>query len=126
MGITFHFPFPCFQPFETAEHSLDAACVLGLVLGQILFRSVKESVSPFGGVFLSAFLIDFLVGMQKGINDGGQNRTGHILVNMSLDKRNHVLQGFVELLSYLLRHFLRVLVAGDIAIPIDGVYVHRC
>ena len=62
--------------------------------------------------------------MEEVINDGGKNRAGHILVNIRLYIRYHFLQCVVELLAYLLGHFLRVLVTGDFAVPIDGVDVH--
>ena len=124
IGITFHFPFPCLQTFKPSEHGTDSACVLGLVLGQILLGSVKEAASPWSGVISLGILLALSVGVEEVINDGGQNRAGHILVNIRLYIRNHFLQRVVELLTYLLGHFLRVLITGDFAVPIDGVDVH--
>ena len=62
--------------------------------------------------------------MEEVINDGCQNMAGHILVNIRLDIRYHFLQRVVELLTHLLRHFLRVLITRNFAVPIDGGDVH--
>ena len=124
ISITFHFPFPRLQPFKPSEHGTDSACVLGLVLCQILLGSVEEAASPWCGVLSLGILLALSVGVEEVINDGGQNRTGHILVNIRLHIRYHFLQRVVELLTHLLGHFICVLVTGNFTVPIDGVDIH--
>lgn len=97
----------CLQPKSTVERGVLGRGAHGRVI-QPEFG--EETIAPCRYFLRLVFLLAFSVGMKKVINDGGQNRPGHILVNMSLNKSNHVLQRLVEVIPHFLGYFLRVLV----------------